>query len=310
MICEYVNDMREITNVRETKGVLMKKIFSTTRSYAGLVITSLWATLLLVQPAAAKSGEWQFSFPDPVSPMARMMKEFHDLWLLPIVFGVSLFVLGLLVYTCYRFSAKRNPVPSKTTHNALLEVLWTAVPVVILAAMVFPSLRLLYATDYVEDSEMTLKITGYQWYWGYEYPDHGGFFFDSYLMARTAAEAEEYGVKRLLDTDNIVVLPVDTKIRLQITSGDVLHNWSLSEVGVRMDAVPGRLNETWTLFDTPGRYYGFCSELCGVDHAYMPIAIDAVSKEEFEAWVEEAKQEFASHRPKPADQSTGLASTR
>ena len=245
--------------------------------------------------AMSQAQNWQLSFPDPVTPIAKMQLDFHNNWLLPIVFGVSIFVLLLLVYTCWRFSAKNNPTPSKTTHNVKLEVIWTAIPALILVVLAFPSMKILFATDDFSNTEMTLKVTGYQWYWNYEYPDHGGFSFDAYLEARTQEEAEELGVLRLMDTDHAVVLPVDTNIRLQIISGDVLHSWAVSAFGVRMDAVPGRLNEVPVKIEKTGRYYGFCSELCGIDHAYMPIMVDVVSKEAFAQWVKDAQAEFASH---------------
>ncbi|MFK7866945.1 MAG: cytochrome c oxidase subunit II [Alphaproteobacteria bacterium] len=276
------------------KAVLLRlNILKTSAVTGGVLGVAAVSNLAL----AAKPEAWKMGLPEPVTPLARMMKEFHDLWLLPVVFGVSIFVMILIAYTCWRFSEKRNPIPSKTTHNASLEVLWTGIPVIILLVLAFPSLRLLYATDNVADSDMTLKITGYQWYWNYEYPDHGGFNIDAYLAARTQEEAIEYNAERLLDTDNRIVIPTDTKIRLQFTSGDVLHNWSLSDFGVRVDTVPGRLSEAWVLVEKPGRYYGFCSELCGVDHAYMPIMIDAVSPAEFDEWVLEAQDEFAATIP-------------
>lgn len=247
---------------------------------------------------AAKAEPWQLGLPKPVTPVAEEMLIFHNYWLLPIITVITIFVLLLLVYTCWRFSEKRNPTPSKTTHNSVLEVVWTGVPVLILVVLAFPSLKLLYATDDVADSEMTLKIVGHQWYWEYQYVDEN-FGFDAFLAARTHEEAAEKGVQRLMDTDNMVVLPSDTKIRLQMTSADVLHNWALSDFGVRMDTVPGRLNETWTEITAgnEGVYYGFCSELCGTDHAYMPIAVKVVTKEEYRAWVAEAKEQFAALDP-------------
>jgi cytochrome c oxidase subunit 2 len=242
--------------------------------------------------AVAKSEPWQMGLPEPVTPLARQMAEFHDYWLMPLIIGITIFVLLLLVYVCFRFRESANPVPSKTTHNSMLEVLWTGIPVLILVVLAFPSLALLYESDRVEDADMTVKIIGHQWYWEYQYPDHGNFTMSAYIAARTHEEAEELGVQRLMSTDNVPVLPADTKIRFIMTSSDVLHNWSMSEFGVRMDTVPGRLNEAWTLVEVPGTYYGFCSELCGIDHAFMPIEVKVVPKEEFEAWVEEAKEQY------------------
>ncbi|WP_296990873.1 cytochrome c oxidase subunit II, partial [Thalassospira sp. UBA1131] len=213
-------------------------------------------------------------------------------WLMTII---TVIVLALLLYVLFRFSAKRNPVPSKTTHHTLLEVVWTVVPVLILLVIAIPSFRLLYFADRVEDADMTLKIIGKQWYWTYEYPDHGNFTFDSLMIDEETAVSE--GMNRLLDVDNPVVLPVDQNIRLIMTSDDVIHNWAMPSLFIKLDAVPGRLNETWTRI--PGEYagttfYGQCSELCGVNHAYMPIAVKAVTMEEYEAWVAEAQEEFAS----------------
>ncbi|RVU35062.1 cytochrome c oxidase subunit II [Hwanghaeella grinnelliae] len=251
-----------------------------------------WLALVSTPALAAEPKPWQLNLPHPASPVAELAYDFHTilLWIITII---TIFVAALLVYVCVRFRESANPTPSRTTHNSLLEVLWTGIPVLILVAIVFPSMKLLYASDRVEDADMTLKIIGNQWYWSYEYPDHGNFTFDAYVAARTADEAKELGVARLMDTDNMVVLPVDTKIRLIMTSNDVLHNWSISDFGVRLDTVPGRLNETWMQATREGTFYGFCSELCGIDHAFMPIAVKIVSKAEFEKWVTEAQEKFA-----------------
>lgn len=260
------------------------------------------------QALAAKPQPWQLSLPDPVTPIAEQMQVFHDYWLLPIITVITVFVLALLLYTCWRFRESANPTPSKRTHNSVLEVLWTGIPVIILVVLAFPSLSLLYATDDVTDADMTLKIVGHQWYWEYQYVDEN-FKFDAFLAARTKEEAEEMGVDRLMTTDNLVVLPSDTKIRLQMTSADVLHNWSLSDFGVRADTVPGRLNESWTLIreGEEGMYYGFCSELCGTDHAYMPIAVKVVTKDEYQQWLGEAKEQFAAIDPTLEDETETAA---
>ena len=257
-----------------------------------LALVAFFAGLLSMPAFAAEPQPWQLNLPKPASPVAEMAYDFHT-FLLVVITAITIFVLGLLIYVCVRFRESANPTPSKTTHNSLLEVLWTGIPVIILVIIVFPSMQLLYASDKAEDAEMTLKIIGNQWYWSYEYPDHGNFSFDAILVARTAEEEAETGAKRLMETDNIVVLPVDTKIRLLMTANDVLHNWAVSDFGVRMDTVPGRLNETWMMATKEGRYYGFCSELCGIDHAFMPITVDIVSKEAFEEWVKKAQEEFA-----------------
>lgn len=254
-------------------------------------IFALAAAAMGPVPAFAKSKPWQMGFPDPASPLAEDMMFFHNDILVPITVVISVFVLLLLLYTCWRFSEKRNPTPSKTTHNSLLEVVWTLVPILILIGIAVPSFKILYETDKVADADMTLKITGHQWYWSYEYPDNGDFTFDANMIA---TEDLQPGQKRLMDTDNIVYLPTNTKVRILVTSTDVIHNWSVSEFGVRIDSVPGRLNEAWVSIDKPGMYYGFCSELCGTNHSFMPIAVKAVSPEEFKAWVEKAKEKYAS----------------
>jgi cytochrome c oxidase subunit 2 len=202
--------------------------------------------------------------------------------------------MALLVYVMWRFSEKRNPTPSKTTHNTAIEVLWTAVPLMMLFIIAIPSFKLLYFADRVEEADMTLKATGLQWYWSYQYPDHGGFEFDAYMVPD---EDLQEGQKRLLDTDNAVVLPVDTNIRLLITASDVLHSFALPAMGIKLDAVPGQVNETWVRINEEGTYYGQCSELCGTGHSYMPIMVKAVSKAAFEDWVAEAQEEFAAVKP-------------
>ena len=247
---------------------------------------------------------WQMGLPEPASTSMERLVEFHDL-LLWIITLIALFVLGLLLYVMYRFAENRNPNPSRTTHNTLLEVLWTTIPVIILVGMAIPSFKLLYFVDKVENADMTIKAIGRQWYWSYEYPDHGDFTFDAVLIED---EDLEEGQKRLLETDVQVVLPVNTKIRLLVTASDVLHNFAMPAFGIKMDAVPGRVNETWFDITREGTYYGQCSEICGTGHAYMPITIKAVSKEAFADWVEQAKVEFARGGEPPAP--TRLAQTQ
>ena len=233
---------------------------------------------------------WQMGFRAPASPTAEEIHWFNDVVLLPVTVAIVVFVTGLLVYVIWRFSEKRNPTPSKTTHNTAIEVLWTAVPVMILFVIAIPSFKLLYFADSIQEAEMTLKATGRQWYWNYQYPDHGGFEFDAYMVPD--ADLQE-GQKRLLSTDNLVVLPVETNIRLLITASDVLHAFALPAMGIKLDAVPGQVNETWVRINEEGTYYGQCSELCGTGHSYMPITIKAVSKAEFEEWINQAKEDFA-----------------
>lgn len=245
---------------------------------------------------AADGGpvDWQIGFRPAASPTAEEIHWFNDVILLPVITAIVVFVMALLVYVMWRFSEKRNPTPSKTTHNTAIEVLWTAVPLMMLFIIAIPSFKLLYFADRVEEADMTLKATGRQWYWSYQYPDQGGFEFDAYMVPD---EDLQEGQKRLLDTDNAVVLPVDTNIRLLITASDVLHAFALPAMGIKLDAVPGQVNETWVRINEEGTYYGQCSELCGTGHSYMPIMVKAVSKAAFEDWAAKAQEEFAAVKP-------------
>jgi cytochrome c oxidase subunit II len=246
---------------------------------------------------------WQLGFQEAVTPVMEELVWLHDNILLVMCFAISLFVLALTAYICVRFSRKNNPVPSKVTHNTKLEVIWTAIPVLILVFIAVPSLRLHYFMERDTDHEMTLKVVGHQWYWSYEYPDHGGFGFDSYMIKEADLKP---GQLRLLDVDNRVVVPVDTKVRVLVTGADVIHAFAVPAFGIKRDAVPGRLNETWFKVTKTGTYYGQCSELCGVDHGFMPIAIDVVSKEDFAKWVA-AKKKEAGITDKPAEKADAKA---
>jgi cytochrome c oxidase subunit II len=250
-----------------------------------------WATLIAPAHAAAPVP-WQMGFQPAASPVMERIDLLHN-WLLVIITLITLFVLGLLLYVMIRFRASRNPVPSRTTHHTLIEILWTVVPVVILIGIAIPSFKLLYYTDRTAEAEMTLKIIGSQWYWTYEYPDHGNFSFDSVMIADKDIKP---GQHRLLEVDNRIVLPVDTNIRLLMTATDVLHAWAVPAFGVKLDTVPGRINETWVRITKEGVYYGQCSELCGIGHAYMPIAVEAVSKDKFDAWAKKAKAALGADR--------------
>lgn len=243
---------------------------------------------------------------EAASPVAEKLHEFHHL-VMYIITAIVLFVLGLLIYVVLKFNAKDNPVPSKTTHNVLLEVIWTVIPVLILIVIVVPSFKLLYYSDRTHEPEMTLKVTGYQWYWGYEYPDNEGVNFLSYMIPSADIDTSK-GQKRLLSTDHAVVLPVDTNIQILVTAADVLHSFAVPALGVKMDAVPGHLNETWTRIEKPGVYYGQCSELCGKDHSFMPIEVHAVTKEEFAAWIAGggANMEFASLKTPAAAEASKI----
>jgi len=245
------------------------------------------------QALAAGAEPWQLGFQDAASPVMERIVSFHNL-LLWIITLITIFVLALLAYACVRFKRANNPVPSKRTHNAMLEVAWTAIPVLILVVIAIPSFKLLYYADVVDEAEsdMTIKAIGRQWYWSYEYPDHGNFTFDAFMIADEDIDAEA-GQIRLLETDNRLIVPVGTNIRLLTTASDVIHSWAMPAFGVKLDAVPGHVNEVWFQVDEPGTYYGQCSELCGAYHGFMPIAVEAVSVEEFEAWAKQAEEEFA-----------------
>lgn len=237
-----------------------------------------------------RSQPWQLWLQEPMSPTAEKVAELN--WfLLWIEVAIVIFVMGLMAYILIKFNEKSNPVPSKTTHNTMLEVIWTALPILILVVISVPSLKTLYYADHTKDAEMTLKVIGNQWYWSYEYPDHDDLAFDSYFIAD---EDLEPGQPRLLSVDNPVVLPVGTNVRLLLTSNDVIHNWAVPSLAIKLDNTPGRTNETWVHINEPGDYYGMCSELCGVNHGRMPIHIKALAKEDFAKWLVEAKEEHAS----------------
>ncbi|MBW7849985.1 MAG: cytochrome c oxidase subunit II [Rhodospirillales bacterium] len=231
---------------------------------------------------------WQIDFQAAASPTMERIAAL-TLSINLIIVAIVVLVTALVVYAAWRFRASRNPNPARWTHNTRLEIAWTTIPVIILLAIAFPSFRLLYFMDRVQEADMTLKVTGHQWYWSYEYPDHG-FTFDALMVQ---PEETKPGQPRLLATDNPVVLPVGVPIRIQLTADDVIHSWAVPAFGIKTDTVPGRLNETWVQVDQPGIYYGQCSELCGVNHAFMPVMIRAVPKAEFDEWVSQAKQQFA-----------------
>ncbi len=254
-------------------------------------------------PGAAQPRPWQMGFQPAASPVMREITDFHNL-LLVIAVLICLVVLGLMFYVVVRFNEKANPTPSKTTHNTIIEVLWTALPVLILVIIAVPSFKLLYFMDRTQNPEMTIKATGHQWYWSYDYPDHGNISFDANIVPDEELKA---GQLRLLETDNRVVLPVDTDIRVLLTSDDVIHNWAVPSLGLKLDTVPGRISETWVRIEREGTFYGQCSELCGINHAYMPIAIEAVSKTAFAEWVKMAQRKFASAGGTPLRMAGGRA---
>lgn len=273
---------------------MTKKLKLLVSAIAGVFLVS--GSALAGPNGDVRSSPWQMWLQDPASPTADRIVAFN-MQLLVIETIIVLFVLGLMAYIAIRFNAKKNPVPSKTTHHTMLEVAWTVIPIFILVGISVPSIKHLYFADHIEEADMTLKIIGNQWFWTYEYPDDGNFTFDSLPIAE---EDLKEGQPRLLSVDNKVVLPVETNIRLLMTSNDVIHNWALPSLSVKLDTVPGRINETWTRIHEKyvGKtIYGMCSELCGVNHGFMPIAILAVSKEDYAKWVEKAQEQFASDEP-------------
>ena len=238
---------------------------------------------------ANQPKDWQLGFQEAASSTMRDIVNFHDKLLLPIIIAISVFVLFLMVYACIRFRASRNPNPSKTTHNVAVEVLWTLIPCLILIVMAVPSFKILYKQDTIPKADVTVKAIGYQWYWGYEYPDEN-IIFDSYMIETKDLKENQ---PRLLAVDNEVVVPVNKVVKVLITANDVLHAWALPSFGVKRDAVPGRINETWFKAEKVGTYYGQCSELCGIKHAFMPITVRVVSEEEYAEWLRGAKIKFA-----------------
>ncbi len=272
----------------------------------------LSAGTALAQEMVGAPQDREIGLQPAASPIAHQIHDFYDL-LLVIILTVVAVVAGLLLWVIIRYNRKANPTPSKVTHNTLLEVIWTTIPVIILVTIAVPSFRLLYAEDVAPPADIVVKAVGHQWYWTYEYPDLGGITFDAIMLPErlfddpaAAGEREEAArqvaaflgrsepvkLHRLLDTDTRLVVPVGKVVKVQVTSTDVIHSWAVPAFGVKIDAIPGRLNESWFKAEKTGTFYGQCSELCGQRHAFMPIAIEVVSEEEFARWVEKAKAEY------------------
>jgi cytochrome c oxidase subunit 2 len=264
------------------------------RQVGAKLIAGAAAAAVLFAAGAAMAGmgqpsDWQIGFQEAATPVMEYIEWFHNI-LLVIISAITVFVLALLVIVMVKFNAKANPVPSKTTHNTLLEVLWTVIPVLILGVIVVPSFRLLFFQLNTPEADLTIKATGKQWYWTYSYPDNGKFEFDSLMLQDKDRKADQ---PRLLAVDNEMVVPVNKTVRVQVIGADVIHAFAVPSFGVKIDAIPGRLNETWFKATREGMYYGQCSELCGKDHAFMPIAVRVVSEQAFAAWVNDAKKKFA-----------------
>ena len=237
------------------------------------------------------SVNWQLGFNDSVTSVMSDIVHLHDRILLPIIVAISVFVLFLLLYSIFKFRASKNPIPSKTSHNTFIEIMWTVIPCLILIVIAVPSFRLLYKQDIIPKADVTIKATGYQWYWGYEYPDQN-IAFDANMIETKNLKPNQ---PRLLETDNHVVVPVNKVIKVLITANDVLHAWAVPSFGVKRDAVPGRINETWFKAEKEGVYYGQCSELCGSRHAFMPITVRVVSDKQYNEWLKESKIKFAKY---------------
>ncbi|MFK4824180.1 cytochrome c oxidase subunit II [Paenochrobactrum sp. BZR 588] len=270
----------------------MRKIFATSTGTAFGVLALLWTS---ISAQAEQPRDWEYRFQEPATGIMEQIKWFEEytLWF---IIPVTTLVLLLILWVILKYRASANPVPSKTSHNTMIEVIWTTGPVIALVCIAIPSFQLLTAQYSPDDPSLTVKATGYQWYWGYEYQVENPVSFDSLMLKES--ERAEYGKEdvakypRLLAVDNEVVVPVGETVRLLVTAADVIHSWTIPAFGVKMDAVPGRLNEAWFKADREGLYFGQCSELCGKDHAFMPIAVRVVSKENYETWLAAAASDL------------------
>jgi cytochrome c oxidase subunit 2 len=265
---------------------------SATALIFGILLASAGAALAeLGQPAP-----WQLGLQDAASPVMADIIGFHT-FVLWIVTAIMIFVLALLVIIIFRFNARANPTPSRTTHNTLLEVAWTIVPVIILVLIAIPSFRLLFTELDVPTPDLTIKATGKQWYWSYAYPDNGNFEFDSLIVAEKDLKADQ---PRLLTVDNEIVVPVNKVVHVLVTGADVIHSFAVPSFGIKIDAVPGRINDTWFKATIQGTFHGQCSELCGKNHAFMPITVRVTDDKGFAAWAAAAKQKYAGATSAPA----------
>lgn len=254
------------------------------------VVLSALPLMGVAQASDWQVRDWQMGMQAPASPVMERLVQFH-FELLIIITAICMLVAGLLIYVMVRYNHRANPVPTKTQHNTPLEIMWTLVPVIILVIIAIPSFKLLYYEANIPKPDVTVQAIGHQWYWTYAYPKDGGFQFDSNMLQDAAAK--EQGKPRLLGTDNPLVVPVNKNIEVITTGADVIHSWSVPAFGVKMDAIPGRLNRTWFKATREGTFYGQCSELCGANHAFMPIEVKVVSVAAYRAWLAEAKQKFA-----------------
>ncbi len=268
--------------------------------FSRFAVVAVSAGALLASAGAALAGlgqpsPWQLGLQDAASPVMQDITAFDD-FLLWIIGAITALVLILLLIIVVRFNARANPTPSRTTHNTPLEVVWTIVPVMILALIAVPSFRLLFVQLDVPHPDLTIKATGHQWFWSYGYPDNGNFQFDSLMVADKDLKP---GQPRLLTVDNAMVVPVNKIVHVLVTGADVIHSFMVPSFGIRIDAIPGRINDTWFKATKEGMFYGECSELCGTGHSFMPIAIRVVNDSDFTTWVNQAKQKFADHESAP-----------
>jgi cytochrome c oxidase subunit 2 len=274
--------------------VWLTMLFTKERAKQVLAVLALAAISVAATAAIAQAAEprpWQLGFQPPATPVQARVEAFNNE--LTVIIGlITAFVLGLLLVTITRFNHRRHPVPTRTSHNTPIEIMWTVVPVLILVIIAIPSFKLMYYMDRVPNPDMTIKVTGHQWYWSYEYPDQQGLAFDSNNVQDANLKP---GQPRLLTVDNPLVVPVDTNIRVLITSTDVMHLWFVPSFGVQEYAIIGRVNESWFRVEHQGVYRGQCDQLCGINHAFMPIEVEAVAKDEFQRWLADAKKKYARH---------------
>jgi cytochrome c oxidase subunit 2 len=274
------------------------------RLRAVLFVTVIGVVVVAGEACAQVPRPWEIGMQAAHSPVQRSIESLHDL-VMVIITAVTLLVAALLAWVLFRYNARRNPTPSQAAHHTVLEVLWTVVPVLILVVIAIPSFRLLYYEDSPPHVDLTVKVTGHQWYWEYTYPDNGGIDFSSYIVPDDKLQP---GQLRLLAVDNELVLPAGKNVRLLITSGDVIHSFFVPSLGVQRYAIPGRTAETWVRMDEPGVYVGECNQICGVNHSRMPISIRAVTPEAFTAWLAQAKTQFSDAAPAaPREGTTQLA---
>ena len=266
-----------------------------------LASLALSGVALAQGPAVAAPRPWEIAMQPAFGPVKQQMIDLHNL-VLVIITVITLFVGGLLGWVMYRYNARRNPVPGRTAHHTLLEIAWTVIPVLILVVMAIPSFRLIYYEDRTHDPDLTIKVTGHQWYWEYTYPDNGNIDFSSYIVPDDQLKPGQF---RLLTVDNELVVPVNKNIRILVTSADVIHSFFVPALGVQRYAIPGRTIETWMRADRTGTIYGECNQICGTNHSRMPITVRAVSDQEFAAWLVQAKTKFADAAPAaPAEEQT------